>query len=293
MVPAKRRRRKDEIKMSVSSFRNLSDYGKCVEIQREVWHFEDIDIIPVPMLLAADHFGGINLGAYNNLGEMIGFACSILGMDGSELLQHSHMLAVRAAYRNFDVGFRLKVAQRKETLRRKIQTITWTFDPMQPLNAYFNLGKLGAWTAWYAEDFYGETSSVLHRGLPTDRFLTRWDLTANRVVQRLESGVPRHDLRKELKKYPVINHLEDVAPGMPTSSPVKLNCTEPEFLFEVPYNLPEIKTRNLGVALEWQGKMRQVFRHYFKKDFMASDFWVAEDEGHLRAFYFLEKKKKG
>lgn len=293
MAPAKRRRRKDEIKMSVSPFRNLSDYSKCVEIQREVWRFEDIDIVPAPMLLAAAHCGGINLGAYNNLGEMIGFACSILGVEGNELLQHSHMLAVRAAYRNFDVGYRLKLAQRKETLRRKIQTITWTFDPMQPLNAYFNLGKLGAWAACYGEDFYGETSSTLHRGLPTDRFITRWDLTANRVVQRLESGVPRHDLRKELKKYPVINHLEDVAPGMTTSSPVKLNCTEPEFLFEVPYNLPEIKTRNLGVALEWQGKMRQVFRHFFKKDFVASDFWVTEDEGHLRAFYFLEKRKKG
>ncbi len=293
MAPARRRRRKDEIKMSVSPFRSLSDYNKCVEIQREVWHFEDIDIVPVPMLLAADHCGGINLGAYNNLGEMIGFACSILGMEGNELLQHSHMLAVRAAYRNFDVGYRLKLAQRKEALRRKIQTITWTFDPMQPINAYFNLGKLGAWTVCYGEDFYGETSSVLHRGLPTDRFVTRWDLTAIRVVQRLESGVPRHDLRKELKRYPIINHLEDVAPGMTSSSPVKLNCTEQEFLFEVPYNLPDIKTRNLGVALEWQGKMRQVFRHYFKKDFAATDFWVAEEEGHLRAFYFLEKRKKG
>jgi len=33
-------------------------------------------------------------------------------------------------------------------------------------------------------------------------------------VDRLEQGPPRHDLRKELKKYAVVNRLEDVAPGM-------------------------------------------------------------------------------
>jgi predicted GNAT superfamily acetyltransferase len=262
-----------------------------MEIQREVWRFEDIDIVPVPMLLAAAHCGGMNLGAYNSLGELVGFASSILGTDRGELIQHSHMLAVRPAYRNFDVGFKLKLAQRKEALKGKIRTITWTFDPMQPLNAYFNLGKLGAHATGYEEDFYGETTSTLHRGLPTDRLISRWDLPSDAVAARLESGPPRNDLRKLLRKYPLINRLIEVAPGMTSSSPVKLSFTEPEILFEVPYNLPEIKTRNLGVALEWQGKMRQVFRAYFKKGYAAMDFWVSEDDGHLRAFYFLEKPK--
>jgi predicted GNAT superfamily acetyltransferase len=83
----------------------------------------------------------------------------------------------------------------------------------------------------------------------------------------------------------------EVAPGLVNSSPVKLNCSADQFLFEVPYSLPEIKSRDLGIALEWQGKMRQVFRHYFKKDYVAADFWVAEHDGHLRAFYLLEKRK--
>jgi predicted GNAT superfamily acetyltransferase len=78
---------------------------------------------------------------------------------------------------------------------------------------------------------------------------------------------------------------------MTASSPVKLTCTDPEVLFEVPYNLPEIKARNLGVALEWQGKVRHIFRTYFKKGYVATDFLVLEDDGHLRAFYLLQKGK--
>lgn len=291
MTPARRRKRKEQLKITVGPFRGLADYQTCTEIQREVWHFQDIDIVPAPMLLAAAYAGGVNLGAYNSLGEMIGFACSIIGLERGELIHHSHMLAVRSAYRNFDVGYKLKIAQRKEALKNKIRTVTWTFDPLHPLNAYFNLGKLAARAVGYLEDFYGETTSALHRGLPTDRFLTRWDVASPRVVERLEEGPPHCELRKLLKRYQLINRLEEIAPGMASSTPVKLSSTEPEMLFEIPYNLPEIKTRNLGVALEWQGKMRQVFRAYFKKGYEATDFWVVEDDGHLRAFYFLEKPK--
>jgi chorismate synthase len=288
MTPGKRKKR-GEIKITIGLFRNLSDYDACIDIQREVWNITDLDVVPLAMLVAAEREGGISLGAYNSLGEMIGFCWSMVGMEEGETVQHSHMLAVRTAYRNFAVGYRLKLAQRKEALRRKHGTITWTFDPMQPLNAHFNMGKLGAATTTYIENFYGETLGRQGRGMPTDRFLARWDLKSPRVEERLELGPPRHDLRKELKKYPAVNSLEDLGPGITQSSPLKLNMTASQLLFEVPYNLPEIKMRNLGVALEWQGKMRQVFRTYFKRGYAATDFWIAEEEGHLRTFYLLEK----
>jgi len=292
MTPAvRRKKRKDQIKVTIAPFRNLDDYKACEEIQQEVWRSQEIDVVPVPMLLAANRAGGIVLGAYNSLGEMIGFVFSIMGTQDRTTIQHSYMIAVRVAYRNFDVGFKLKAAQRKESLKRKISLITSSFDPMQPLNAYFSLGKLGAWANTYEENFCGETTSMLERGLPTDRILTSWNLNSTAVTKRLETGPPRRDFRKELKRATVVNHLVEAAPGLMNSSPVKLNCAAPQFLFEVPYNLPEIKKRDLGMALEWQGKMRQVFHHYFKKGYAATDFWVAEQDGHLRAFYHLEKKK--
>jgi predicted GNAT superfamily acetyltransferase len=290
MAPAVRKKRKDEIKISISPFRNLADYKACIDIQREVWRAQDIDIVPIPLLLAADRTGGILLGAYNSLGDLVGFAFSILGSLGGKPLQHSYMMAVRAAYRNFDVGFKLKLAQRKEALKRKIPLIVSAFDPMQPLNAYFALGKLGEWANVYEEDYYGEITSLPDRGLPTDRILTHWNLDNAAVVRRLELGPPRRDFRKELKHRQSINQLVETAPGLMNSSPIKLNCATDQFLFEVPYNLPEIKHRDLGIALKWQGKMRQVFHHYFKKNYAATDFWVAEQDGHLRAFYLLEKK---
>jgi predicted GNAT superfamily acetyltransferase len=189
------------------------------------------------------------------------------------------------------VGYKLKVAQRKESLKQKIRLMTWEFDPMQPVNSYFSLGKLGAFANEYKENCLGENSSDMECGLPTDRLFARWPLDEEPVAKRLETGPPQRDLRKELKYHTIINHLESMSPGIAISSPVKLNCADETMLFEIPYNLPEIKSRNLGVALEWQGKMRQVFRNYFKKGYAATDFWVGEEDGRLRAFYCLSKKK--
>jgi chorismate synthase len=291
MAPTvRRKKRKDEIKVTIAPFRSMADYKACEDIQREVWHFQDIDIVPVPLLLAMNRMGGILMGAYNNLADLIGFAFSFPGSSDGESVHHAHMLAVRMAYRNFDVGFKLKLAQRREALKRKIARITSSFDPMQPSTVYFTLGKLGAWVNVYEEDFCGETTSIADRGMPTDRMLANWDLESDKVIRRLETGPQRRDIRKELKQRPVVNRLIEAAPGIMNSSPVKLNCPAGQFLFEVPYNLPEIKHRDLGVALEWQGKMRQVFKHYFRKNYAATDFWVAEQDGHLRAFYLLEKR---
>jgi predicted GNAT superfamily acetyltransferase len=293
MAPVvRRKKRKDEIKVTVAKFRHLADYKTCEEIQREVGHAQGVDVVPASLLLVSNRLGGIVLGAYNSLGDMIGFVFSMLGTLDGEAIQHSYALAVRLAYRNFDVGFKLKMAQRKEALKRKISLISSAFDPMQPLNAYFALAKLCQRGEGYEENFCGDPTGTPGRNLPSDRILTCWHLNDAAVLRRLESGPPRRDLRKELKQQLVINNLSELSPGLFDSSPIKLNSTEDNFLFEVPHNLPEIKHRDLGLALEWQVKMRQVFRHYFRKGYLAVDFWVAEQDGRTRAFYLLEKRKR-
>jgi predicted GNAT superfamily acetyltransferase len=243
------------------------------------------------MLLDIHRNGGILLGAYSSIGDLIGFECSILGTLKKKPTLHTILLAVRTPYRNFDVGFTLMSALHKEALKRKIPLVTAAIDPMQPVQSYFFLGKLGAWSNQYEEDYCGETTRIMDRGLPTDRLLAQWDLGSKEVNRRLESGPPRHGLRRELKRQTVINKLEETAPGLVHSPAIKLNCTEPTFVLEVPYNIPEIKSRDLGMAIEWQSKMRKTFRHYFRKGYTVTEFYVTTHDGHLRAFYRLDKQK--
>jgi predicted GNAT superfamily acetyltransferase len=76
----------------------------------------------------------------------------------------------------------LKLFQRDEALLRNIRLIRWTFDPLELRNAHFNLNRLGAICRKYLANLYGQTTSPLHRGLPTDRLVVEWHLDSARVV---------------------------------------------------------------------------------------------------------------
>ena len=116
----------------------------CEDIQREVWHSQDIDVVPTPMLMAATRTGGIILGAYNSLGDLIGFVFSILGaVEAESRSSIPYMLAVRTAYRNFDVAFKLKMAQRKEALKRKISSDLFIFRSDAAFECLLHSGETG------------------------------------------------------------------------------------------------------------------------------------------------------
>ncbi len=90
-----------------------------------------------------------------------------------------------------DYGHRdrlLKLAQREDALARGIDLIEWTFDPLQRKNAYFNLARLGAIVSSYIPNCYGWTSSLLHAGMPTDRWVAEWWLRSKRMEKRLNGG---------------------------------------------------------------------------------------------------------
>lgn len=159
----------------------------CVEMQRTVWQFGDADVMPLRLFVVAEKVGGKTLGAYDG-DRMVGFVMGIPGVRGSRPYLHSHMLAVLKEYRDHGIGRRLKLAQREDALRRGFELIEWTFDPLEIKNAFLNLERLGAIVRRYSVNHYGESSSPLQGGLPTDRFVAEWWLRSRRVKVLLEEG---------------------------------------------------------------------------------------------------------
>ncbi len=166
---------------------SVQELEACVALQQEVWSFSDSDLVPLRLFVVAQKIGGQVLGAFDR-NELVGFALSIPGTRNGHPYLHSHMLAVRASYRNSGLGRRLKLAQRDDALARGIELIEWTFDPLEIKNAYLNLTKLGAIARRYNINQYGVTSSPLHGGLPSDRLVAEWWLRSRRVETLLATG---------------------------------------------------------------------------------------------------------
>src|SRR5215207_4085247 len=124
------------------------------ELQKEIWGIPDLDVVPLTHLVAAKEAGGVLIGAFD--GEaLVGFVYGFPSFERGEMAHHSHMLAVKPVYRNYDLGRRLKLAQREHVIAQGMDRISWTFDPLQSLNAHFNFGKLGVLADRYLPNFYG------------------------------------------------------------------------------------------------------------------------------------------
>jgi predicted GNAT superfamily acetyltransferase len=164
------------------------DLKTVVRLQRQIWGFEDVDLIPLRLFVVALKIGGQVFGAFDGQ-RMVGFCMAIPGLKpGGKTYLHSHMLGVSADYRNAGVGRSLKLAQRDDALGRGIDLIEWTFDPLELKNAFFNMERLGAIVRRYVPNQYGTTSSPLHGGLPTDRCIAEWWISSPRVQTILDGN---------------------------------------------------------------------------------------------------------
>jgi len=160
-----------------------------VDLEFEVWGFGQRDVVPSQMYVVAVKIGGQVLGAFVE-NRIVGFVLAYPGIREGKAYLHSHMAAVLPRYRDLGIGRSLKLAQRDDALRRGIDLIEWTFDPLQTRNAYFNICRLGVVCRRYLPDVYGSTSSPLHAGLPTDRLVAEWHLGSARVAAVLAGKTP-------------------------------------------------------------------------------------------------------
>ncbi len=169
--------------VEVRQLSKLSEFAEVVRLQREIWGFDDVELLPLRLFVVASKIGGQVLGALDG-GKMVAFCLCIPGLKptGKHYL-HSHMLGVLPPYRNTGLGRRMKLEQRGYALAAGVDLIEWTFDPLELKNAFFNIERLGSIVRRYVHNQYGTTSSHLHGGLPTDRLVPEWWIGSDRVAE--------------------------------------------------------------------------------------------------------------
>lgn len=167
----------------------IDELNACVALQKEVWNFSDLDLIPLRMFVVSQKIGGQTIGAFHG-DDLVGFTFSIPGSRAGHAYLHSHMLAVRDSFRNHGLGRKLKLAQRHDAIQQGFELLEWTFDPLEIKNAHLNLSRLGAIARRYSVNHYGHSSSPLQGGLPTDRLVAEWWLKSKRVVNLLDKKQP-------------------------------------------------------------------------------------------------------
>jgi predicted GNAT superfamily acetyltransferase len=262
-----------------------TDIRAVEELQKEVWGIPDLEVVPTTQLVAAQAAGGVLLGAYD--GEnLVGFAYGFPGYEHGRATHHSHMLAVKASYRSFDLGRKLKLAQRERVLAQGIETMTWTFDPLQSLNAYFNFSKLGVISDCYFVNFYGaEATSFLHRN-GTDRLWVTWNLASRRVTERLDKTVSTPEFGAV---KPLVEFREDNAPRCYELS----NDLSPERIaIEIPADINALERQSGELTFAWREATRRAFTESIAAGYLVEDFYRLTRGERQYGTYLLSRQKK-
>lgn len=242
--------------------------------------------MPAAILLVSAKRGGILLGGFDAAGKMAGFVYSLAAVKDGRLTQWSHMLGVLPEARDAGLGARLKEAQREVALDMGITLIEWTFDPMQALNAHLNFAKLGVVAEEYVENLYGSSSSLLHRGNPTDRLIAQWKLDAPNVVRRASS---RPFALRDPASFDarVVLGVEDRGAGA-EPGPFDARVADRLVAIEIPVGFSEMLVNDPERALAWRLATREAFRTYLSRGYLVVDFFLARERGRGRYLLALE-----
>lgn len=247
--------------MEIRKIESLAEMREVEQLQREVWGVDDLEVYPALALKPQTEVGGILIGAFDQ-GRMVGFVFGFPGILDGETIIHSDMLGISEGYRSHNLGYALKLAQREAAMQRGIERITWTFDPLQSRNAHFNFSKLGVMADRYYVDYYGVTSSFLHR-FGTDRLWVTWLLDSERVKSRVEEALkpaPPGDLDQLLHLVRVGENLEPVSDEF---------REEPQLIIEIPSQISEHHER-------WREATRKAFTSAIGAGYVVDGFYVHE-----------------
>jgi len=151
------------------------------------------------------------------------------------------------------------------------------------LNAHLNISKLGAVGKSYRVNYYGETTSFLHR-TGTDRLWVTWLLQSERVKERIAgSSVTDTSAFAEIPAVVRVGENEE-----PISTEQEHSGRQ-SLAIEIPENLNTLLKENLDLAIRWREATRNAFTKTMAAGFVVTEFCRMTCEGRKPGAYRLNR----
>jgi predicted GNAT superfamily acetyltransferase len=291
--------------MHIRALSTVDDCREVAALEKVIWGYASFEeVIPSAVLVASVKRGGVLLGAFDAAGTMQGYAYAAAALKEGRPAQWSHALGVLPAARDRGLAASLKIAQRQHALGLGVDLIEWSYDPLQASSAHLNFSKLGIVVEEYVANMYGDSSSPLHAGIPTDRFVAEWHLSTPHVERRLEAAArtaaPRGGTTSEARRPPapigvrdsavlaavLVNASGEAGDWLKPGTAI-LEADAARVLVEIPTNFTDMLIAEPELARNWRVSTRNIFQAYLSRSYRIVDFFVAREHG--RGHYLLAR----
>jgi len=287
--------------LRIAQCESASDFRAYEDLDLHIWQGGEREIVPSHILIAIARHGGYVLGAWHDR-IMVGMALSFLGSTNGVIHHHLHTLGSAPGYRTRNIGYQLMMAVRELVIAQGLDLITWTFDPLESVNAHLYLHKLGATCRSYALDYYGSMAG-LNAGLPNDRFLIEWSLKTGSFDHQQSIGCNLST--DELIEVPSLIIIraggypeglnEELNDGLNDDLNDELNCgpndepalIEKMYRLPIPIDIKLVKSVDLKQAQRWRACTRRLFTLAMAKGYVVRDYFRPTND--RSGFYLLER----
>lgn len=244
--------------VAVKSLTRNEEIGSLVGLLTEIWQPHDEGpLITQALTRALVHAGNYVSGAFVH-DRLVGASVGFYGFEEGNLFLHSHITGVAAWLQGRSVGFALKQHQRAWALRRDLDSITWTFDPLVRRNAYFNVTKLGAEIVDYKPDFYGAMDDEINREDTTDRCVVLWRLDSERAS---EAAAGRAE-------EPLVDESAAVILSQGDGGEPRLSLeAAPVLLASIPNDIVQVRRDQPERAAAWRTALRDASEWAFREGY--------------------------
>jgi len=266
--------------------KSQKEFHACERIQKAVWGSVGVS---GELMSVTQKYGGAVLGSLVNR-KVVGFIFAFLARRHGRLIHWSHLMAVEPGFRDLGLGFKMKLAHRKLALDAGISSICWTDDPLQSRNAALNIGRLGARAEEYLPNCYGRFSSVIEKGLESDRFVVDWRIGSRAVERHLRSRRTLEPVRSSMLRAARINDTSLNPAGFPENRTISFNLRQPALLVEIPTETDRMRKQALKLASRWRVETREIFMRYFGLGYRTVDFVPPCAASDRRCYYVLRRR---
>lgn len=266
---------KDPITLTLRPLTSDADYAACVQLERKTWGEDFAELVPPSILMISQKVGGVSAGAFTASGELWAMVYGLTGLKDGKPFHWSHMLAVDPAARGLGLGREMKYYQADCLKQIGVSLISWTFEPLESLNANLNINRLGALPVDYLLDVYGSgDTSGLHAGIGTDRYVVLWD-TEN-----------THDAAAHAARFNGAEVIVNTQDGEPRTDAFDLPDL-PRLRIEIPKSIQEAKHARPGLGRAWRDSTRRALQHYLAQGYRIT--CLLEDKDAARCYYGVER----
>jgi predicted GNAT superfamily acetyltransferase len=267
--------------ITIRPAKTVADCQHIEAITLAAWGTGLESAVPEHLLVTLSKNNGVVLLAWDD-DRPIGFCFTFptfvgdrIDAPGLQLKHCSHMAAVLPQYQGRGIGDQLKWAQRDAVLAQSIDLITWTYDPLESMNAHLNLRKLGAVCNTYLRNVYGKLNDALNQGMATDRFQVDWWLNRPEVATRRQGVYPAQP--HSARFINVVDVADDLLRPVAMELGLCDDSAESNLLVAIPKNIQALKQADSGLANAWREHTRTIFEYAFAAGFTATDFIIGAE----------------